>query len=78
MPGFKTQTVTGLRLEIQQKARLNFRLEVGELSERQWAVHWRLAHPTAALDTAVEALQAEFPGRVKQTYYNWAHAAAPV
>ena len=33
MPGFKTQTVTGLRLEIQQKARLNFRLEVGELSE---------------------------------------------
>src|SRR6185295_7249735 len=33
LQGFKTQTVTGLRLEIQQKARVNFRLEVGELAE---------------------------------------------
>ena len=33
MQGFKTQTITGLRLEIQQKARVNFRLEVGELAE---------------------------------------------
>src|SRR5215510_4208618 len=33
MQGFKSQTITGLRLEIQQKARLNFRMEVGELAE---------------------------------------------
>jgi hypothetical protein len=33
MQGFKTQTITGLRLEIQQKARVNFRLEVGERAE---------------------------------------------
>jgi outer membrane receptor protein involved in Fe transport len=33
MPGFRSQTVTGLRVELQQKARVDFRLEVGALSE---------------------------------------------
>src|SRR6266852_3925089 len=33
MRGFKTRTITGLRLEIQQKARVNFTMAVGELAE---------------------------------------------
>lgn len=33
MKGFKTETVTGLHVEIQQKARVNFTLQLGELSE---------------------------------------------
>jgi hypothetical protein len=33
MAGFKTKTVTGLRVEIQQKARVDFVLEVGEVTE---------------------------------------------
>src|SRR6266851_8046999 len=31
--GFKSETVTGLHLELQQKARVNFTLELGQLSE---------------------------------------------
>lgn len=50
-------------------------LEAGELSERQWALHWRAAHPGAPLKEAVEALQAQFPGRSVQSYYDWAHGA---
>jgi hypothetical protein len=33
MQGFKSQTVTGLHVETQQKARQNFTLEVGQLTE---------------------------------------------
>jgi hypothetical protein len=33
LAGFKTQTVTGLTVEVQQKARVNFSLEVGALTE---------------------------------------------
>src|SRR5262245_17067631 len=33
MQGFKSQTVTGLHIELQQKARVNFRLEVGQRAE---------------------------------------------
>ncbi len=33
MPGFRSQTVTGLRVELQQKARVDFNLEVGQLTE---------------------------------------------
>ncbi|HYM11916.1 MAG TPA: TonB-dependent receptor [Bryobacterales bacterium] len=33
-PGFKTQTKTGIRVELQQKARVNFELEVGAVSEQ--------------------------------------------
>lgn len=33
MEGFKTRTVTGLRVQTQEKARVNFTLEVGSLSE---------------------------------------------
>lgn len=50
-------------------------LHASALNERQWALQWRLAHPAAALEEAVEELRAEFPGRANQTYYNWAHTA---
>ena len=33
MAGFRSQTVTGLRVELQQKARVDFTLEVGAVSE---------------------------------------------
>src|SRR5215831_12678632 len=33
MQGFKSQTVTGLHIELQQKARVNFTLELGQLAE---------------------------------------------
>ena len=32
-PGFSSQTVTGLRVEIQQKARVDFTLQVGDVTE---------------------------------------------
>lgn len=50
-------------------------LESGVLSERQWALHWRMAHVDAVLEEAVKALEGEFPKRSPQSYYNWAHAA---
>ncbi|MCL4853636.1 MAG: carboxypeptidase regulatory-like domain-containing protein, partial [Bryobacteraceae bacterium] len=34
VPGFKTQTKTGIHVELQQKARVNFTLELGATSER--------------------------------------------
>ncbi len=34
MPGFKTQTKTGINVELQQKARVNFLLDVGQASEK--------------------------------------------
>jgi hypothetical protein len=33
MQGFRPQTITGLKVETQQKARVNFSLEVGQLTE---------------------------------------------
>jgi len=33
-PGFKTQTKTGISVAYQQKARVNFQLEVGQITER--------------------------------------------
>src|SRR5437667_6835801 len=33
MQGFRSQTITGLRVETQQKARVNFALEVGQVTE---------------------------------------------
>src|SRR5436309_2003256 len=33
MQGFKSQAVTGLHVELQQKARVNFTLELGQLAE---------------------------------------------
>ena len=33
-PGFKTETKTGINVELQQKARVNFQLQVGTASER--------------------------------------------
>src|SRR5215813_992176 len=33
MQGFQSQTVTGLHIELQQKARVNFTLELGQLAE---------------------------------------------
>ena len=47
----------------------------GTLSEKQWALHWRLQHPEASLKEAVAMLRAEFPERAVQSYYDWAHAA---
>jgi len=34
MSGFKTETKTGIAVELQQKARVNFQLEVGAATER--------------------------------------------
>src|SRR2546421_11447078 len=33
-PGFKVETMTGITVALQQKARVNFRLEVGTASEK--------------------------------------------